>query len=93
MHHQDYELAEMCLQQLREGRSSGLTEQEVQEIANRMAVATDAVPGRGVVNSERQEAWLDACRLASEMAGTWADVDVLWNTAINSAAKWVKAAE
>jgi hypothetical protein len=76
------------------GRSSGLTEQEVQEIANKMAVATDIVPGaRGPVNSERQEAWLDACRLAGEIAGTWSDIDVLWETAINSAARWLKAAK
>lgn len=93
MHHPDYELAETCWQQLRQGRSSGLSEQEVQEISSKMAVAADVVPNLVAVNFARREAWLATGRLAAGMAGTWSEIDVLWEAAISSAARWLKAAE
>ena len=43
MHHKDYELAEHCLQELREGRSKELTAADVQAIAGHMIAATDTI--------------------------------------------------
>jgi hypothetical protein len=43
MHQKDYELAEHCLQELREGRSRELTAADVQDIAGHMIAATGAV--------------------------------------------------
>lgn len=95
MHFEDYELAENCWQELKEGRSKRLTADEVQKIAHRMARATDTVQrsSRGSVDNAREDAWLATCALASEMATQSGGADGAWEVAIARAHEWFKAAE
>jgi len=95
MHHQDYELAENCWQQLRERRSKRLAANQVQQIANRIGsdVGTIQQSSRTAVSAARNEAWLAACTLASELDKQSADVDRTWEIAIARAHDWFRAAE
>ena len=96
MHHEDYELAERCWQELREGRSKRLTAQQVQEIANQIAKPTNTVrrSSRNNLENTREDAWLAACTLAGEMEShPNADNNWAWEKAIALAGEWFKATE
>jgi hypothetical protein len=93
MHHKDYELAENCLQELREGRSKELTAAHVQAIAGRMIAATDTVSpdNRTAVELAREDAANAASALAMEMSSRSDSVDAEWEIAIDLADRWFEA--
>jgi hypothetical protein len=93
MHHKDYELAEYCLQELREGRSKELTAVDVQAIAGRMIAASDAVSPdpRTAVELAREDAANAASALAMEMSSRSDSVDAEWEIAIDLADRWFQA--
>ena len=94
MHHKDYELAENCLRELREGRSKELTAADVQTIAGRIIAATDTVSPdhhRTAVELAREDAANAVSALAMEMSSRSDSVDAEWEIAIDLADRWFQA--
>jgi len=93
MHHKDYELAEHCLQELREGRSRELTAADVQDIAGHMIAATDTISPehRTAVELAREDAANAVSALAMEMSSRSDSVDAEWEIAIDLADRWFQA--
>lgn len=93
MHHKDYELAEHCLQKLREGRSKELTAADVEAPAGRMIAATDTVSPsrRTAVELAREDAANAVSALAMEMSSRSDSVDAEWEIDIDLADRWFQA--
>jgi hypothetical protein len=92
MHHKDYEIAERCLQDLRDGRSKPLTAEDVQGLAVEMTMVTNTSPFPSGADSGRGQASLAVYELAKAIEGHPEEsLDYAWNEAIRLTARWFEA--
>jgi hypothetical protein len=92
MHHKDYELAERCLQDLREGRLKRWRAEDVQKLAAEITMVTNTSPPPSGADGARGQAGLAVYELAKAIESHPDEaVDYAWKGAIRLTARWFEA--